>query len=111
MPTVTVTATDQAGHAVSTTVSYTVNTTPPPSSSMLIGCSASPNDHGGTEDWDGWRCYSEGEMLSLANRTGANRPLFLAYSKDGPNLGGSNPSYTSVFNEVLADLNSFYYTS
>lgn len=87
-------------------------TTPPQSGqTMLMGSSASPNDHGGTEEWDVWRVYREGPMLTLANRTGNLRPKALAYSEDGPNLGGSNPNYTTVYNHVMSKLNSFYYTS
>ena len=78
---------------------------------MLMCSSDSPGDNGGTEDWDAWRVYREGAMLALANRTGAERPKALAYSQDGPNLGGTNPNYTTVYNDVLAKLNSFYYTS
>ena len=80
---------------------------------MLMGCSDSPNEHGDTELWDGWRVYDESAMLALANRTDTGttrKPKFLAYSKDGPNLGGTVPNYTTVFNEVKADLDSFYYT-
>lgn len=78
---------------------------------MLMGVSASPNDHGGTEEWDVWRVYREGPMLELANRTGNQRPKALAYSEEGQNLGGANPNYTTVYNHVLGKLNSFYYTS
>lgn len=98
----------------STAISVTTDSVPT-TTVMLMGCSASNNDHGGTEVWDGWRVYQESPMLNLANRTGSERPLFLAYSKDGPNLGSPTnntfSSYTSVYNEVLADLNDFYYTT
>lgn len=81
------------------------------SQSMLMCVSDSPNDHGGTEQWDAWRSYRESGMLALANRTGNLRPKAIAYSESGPNLGGSNPNYTTIYNHVLDKLNSFYYTS
>jgi len=79
----------------------------PPAYTTLMGCSTSDNAHGGTEEWEGWRAYTQSAMLNRANRTGAQRPLFLAYSKQGAPFSGS---YNSIFNEVLGDLNSFYYT-
>jgi len=78
---------------------------------MLMGVSNSTNDHGGTEDWDVWRVYNESAMLTLANRTGSLRPKALAYSESGPNLGGANPVYSTVYAHVLDKLNSFYYTT
>jgi hypothetical protein len=77
---------------------------------MMLGCSTSPNDHGGTEEWEGWRTYNEGSLYDYVDRVGAQRPKFMAYSKAGSNLGGTVPNYTSVFNEVKADLDAFYYT-
>jgi hypothetical protein len=61
--------------------------------------------------WDSWRVYSKSAMLALANQTGALRPKALLYSKGGAPLGGTDPDYSTVFNEVLADLNAMYYTS
>jgi len=86
--------------------------TPPTSTQEMMMCvSDSPNNHGGTEDWDAWRVYREGPMLALADRTGATRPKALAYSEEGANLGGANPNYNTVYNHVLGKLNSFYYTN
>lgn len=79
--------------------------------SMLMCVNDSPNDHGGTEDWDAWRTYRESNMLALANRTGNLRPKALAYSEAGENLGGANPVYNTVYTHVLDKLNSFYYTT
>lgn len=109
--TINIKVTDSTGASSTTSVNYSV-TTPEPEpvqSKMLMGCSNSRNDHGGTENWDVWRVYREGDMLSLANRTGDLRPKALAYSEDGPNLGGSNPNYTTVKNHVVETLNQFYY--
>lgn len=94
------------GTAVKFTADNTVNPT-----EMLMCVNDSPNDHGGTEQWDAWRTYREGSMLALANRTGNLRPKALAYSESGPNLGGANPNYNTIYNHVLDKLNSFYYTS
>jgi hypothetical protein len=90
----------------------TITTLPEDSSEVafMIGCSDSPNAHGGTENWEGWRVYTPSARDAKADRT-TNKPTFLAYSEDGPNLGGSNPNYTTVYNHVLAELNDFYYTS
>lgn len=98
------------GQTISGTGSFTVAPAPAPAATPLVGCSASSNNHGGTELWDCWRAYSENEMLGLANRTGAQRPKALVYSKDGANLGGTNPTVATVRQEVLDDLNAFYYT-
>jgi hypothetical protein len=76
----------------------------------MIGCSASNNDHGGTEQWDGWRCYTQSAYNTYTSRTGLQRPKFIAYSKGGANLGGAIPTYNAVFNEVLNDLNNTYYS-
>lgn len=78
---------------------------------VLMGCSNSDYEHGGTEVWDGWRCYTQSTRDKLADRTGSQRPKFLAYSESGPNLGGSTPVYSTVFNHVKDDLESFYYTA
>lgn len=108
MGTITVKATDQAGHASTITVESVI-TQPPVTTSIMMGCSNSVNEHGDTEVWEGWRAYTSSSLLSLANRTGTQRPKFIAYSKTGANLGGTNPVYSTVYNEVLADLNNFYY--
>lgn len=86
-------------------------TSTPSNRDMLMCVSDGPNDHGGTEDWDAWRVYREGPMLTIANRTGNLRPKALAYSEQGPNLGGTNPNYNTIYDHVLAKLNAFYYTS
>lgn len=91
--------------AASNNLTFTVAV--PPVSLMMTGCSDSENDHGGTEVRDGWREYTENSMLSRANRTGSQRPVFLAYSKNGAPFSGS---YAATRQEVLDDLNSFYYT-
>lgn len=81
---------------------------------ILMGCSTSVNDHGGTELWDGWRTYNESNLYTYCNRTDTGttrKPKFMAYSKAGANLGGTIPTYQGVFDEVLADLNTFYYTT
>lgn len=83
----------------------------PPTTTMLMGCSASKNDHGGTEVWDGWRTYTRSALFNYANRTGSQRPKFVAYSEDGPNLGGTNPNYTTVYDHVRSELETFYYAS
>lgn len=103
------------GQTFSASTTVTVTSQTPPTSTMLIGCSASNNDHGGTEDWDGWRVYAEGEMLERANRTGALRPLFLAYSKTGSPFGSTSQTAAQIeaaaYADALADFTSFYYTS
>lgn len=83
----------------------------PSAQNMLMCVSDGPNDHGGTNDWDAFRVYRESPMLAIANRTGDLRPKALAYSESGPNLGGTNPNYTTVYNHVLSKLNTFYYTN
>lgn len=86
-------------------------TTATAAQTMLMCVSDSPGDHGGTEEWDGWREYRETSMLTRANKTGNLRPKALAYSESGPNLGGTNPDYNTVYSHVLGKLNSFYYTT
>lgn len=105
-PTTTVTVTQTPTPTPTTTA-----TTPPPvvEEGPIMGVSNSPNSHGGTEDWDSWRAYTETTLYQLANRTGVLRPKAILYSKDGANLGGTNPVYSTVYNEVLGDLNTFYY--
>jgi Fibronectin type III domain len=79
--------------------------------SMLMGCSASPNDHGGSEEWEGWRIYTRSALYSYANRTGSLRPEFVAYSVDGgANIGGSSPVYSTLYEYVRDELDAFYYT-
>ena len=112
IPTRTPTATSTATATPTPTPTPTAMPTGPPvAHTMLMGCSDSRSDNGGTEDWDVWRVYREGPMLALANRTGTLTPKALAYSESGPNLGGANPSYATVYDHVLSKLNSFYYTS
>lgn len=84
---------------------------PDPVTTMLMGCSDSQNTHGGTNVWDGWRTYRRSPMYTIANRTGNLKPKFLAYSEDGPNIGGTNPVYNTVYNYVRNELDIFYYTS
>lgn len=83
----------------------------PVAQDMLMCTSDSSGDSGGTKEWDAWRVYRESAMLSIANRTGNLRPKALAYSEDGPNLGGASPNYNTVYSHVLDKLNSFYYTN
>lgn len=85
-------------------------------SQMLMGCSDSSNDHGGTEEWDAWRVYTRSAMLARANATGVLRPLRLEYSPSGPPLGSSGSAvttmtYQAIFDYVLGELNNFYYTT
>ena len=113
-PTYTVTATPTLTPTVTPTLTPTVTPTVTPPATMptpIMGVSSSSNDHGGQMAWDSWRVYSKNEMLDHANQTGTLRPKALLYSKSGAPLGGTSPVYSTVFNEVLADLNSFYYTS
>ena len=84
---------------------------PPETPRILIGVNASPNGRGGTNDWDTWRVYNQSACLTAMNRTGAERPLMVAVSLEGANLGGSSPTYNAVFNQVTAFLNTVYYTS
>lgn len=83
----------------------------PVADEMLMCVNDSPNDHGGTDDWDAWRTYRKSSMLGRANLTGNLRPKIIAYSEDGPNLGGASPNYNTVYSHVLDELNSFYYTT
>lgn len=98
-------------------INVSVPELPPFEVELLVGCSASDNDHGSLvvdqpdNNWDGWRVYGLPEATTIANRTGINRPIFLCVSHDGPNMGGSNPNYNTVFNQILAELNDFYYTT
>lgn len=99
---------------LSNIISFTLPTSDPPLVTMMMGCSDSPNSHGGSDDWDGWRVYDRGAMLARANQTGASRPQFLAYSVAGPPLGTSNTpvttvNYTQIFNYVKGELDNFYY--
>jgi hypothetical protein len=106
MPTVTVTVTDAAGNvSAPVSASWTVATA---QAAPLMGCSSSPQDHGGTDNWDSWRVYTESSLISRANQAEPNRPLALLYSKQGDPLSGT---YTQVFNTVTTDLNEFYYTT
>lgn len=84
-----------------------VVTTPQPSS-VLMGCSTSNNDHGGTEEWAGWRTYTRNELYNYVNRTGAQRPTFMAYSEQGAPFSGS---YASIYSHVRDELDIFYYGS
>ncbi len=107
--TVGVRAFNLTGASITVSLQVTLDGAATPVGTMLIGCSSSINDHGGTEVWDGWRVYTSGEMEDRANRTGAERPKFLAYNKYSANLGGSAPSRTQILAEVRTDLDSFYY--
>ncbi len=88
----------------------TVTTLQPPNPSrdpadVLIGVS----DDGGSSTvgpWALWRSYNSGNRdtkLALA----ATQAVF--YSEDGPNLGGANPNYNTIFNHVLDELDAIYY--
>lgn len=92
-------------------ITPTTLTEPPVSFTMLIGVNTNHAAPGGFPDWDLYRAYTENAMLAKANKTGSSRPKMLFYSKQGANYGGSSPVYTTVYNEVLADLESFYYTT
>lgn len=83
---------------------------PPVETTMLMGCSTSPNNHGGTEVWDGWRTYRRDDLFTYSNRTGNQRPKFMAFSEAGANLGGANPTYNSVYSHVRGELDAFFYT-
>lgn len=74
---------------------------------MMMGCSTSNKDHGGTEVWEGWRTYSKSELYTRCNRTGSLRPKFMAYSENGDPLSGS---YASILEHCLDELDEFYYT-
>jgi hypothetical protein len=106
MPTDTWVARDAAGQQSSVNVAYTVQSVAP--STTLMGCSASPNDHGGTDVWDGWRVYTETTLYQVANRQGSLRPKFLLYSKQSTPFSGT---YQATYDQVLADLNEFYYST
>lgn len=67
---------------------------------MLMGCSSSNNDHGGTENWPGWRTYQISELKQRANQ--AQAPLFHAYSP-GPQVTGSYASVKADTTEFLED--------
>lgn len=100
----------------SNAVSFTMPYADPIDFTMMIGCSASDNDHGGTDQWEGWRIYSRSTMLTYANKTGLERPDFIAYSVDGPPLwngiGGINAAtYDAIYSYVLSELNNFYYNN
>jgi hypothetical protein len=114
-PTLTATATPSLTPTATPTLTPTATPTQTPTETPaatdpLMGVSSSSNDHGGQMAWDSWRVYSQNEMLAHANQTGTLRPKALLYSKSGAPLGGTSPVYSTVFNEVLADLNAFYYT-
>lgn len=101
-------ARDAAGNA--STASAQRSVVVAATSTILVGCSDSENDHGGTEDWDGWREYTRSSMYTRANQTGSLRPLFLMYSEDGPNLGYVDGlSYTQIYNKCIIELDTFYY--
>lgn len=105
----------QGWSPASNRVSWTQPTEVPPAFTILMGCSDSDNDHGGTEEWDVWRCYTRGAMLARANATGARRPVALAYSANGTSLGYGQgdpvgaSTYNAIFNYVKSELDSFYY--
>lgn len=107
MPTNTWTARDAAGNQTTRSVTYTV-TTPPPTSGPLMGCSASPNDHGGTDVWDSWRVYTETTLNQVANRQGTLRPKALLFSKQSTPFSGT---YQAIYDTVTTDLNEFYYST
>ena len=95
----------------SNTLTFTLLAEEPPEFDMMIGCSASDNDHGGTEQWPLWRMYRRDKLYSIANRSGLTRPQRVYYSQDGGEpLGGNNPDYATVYNHVREELDRFYYT-
>lgn len=96
-----------AGTITLTTVLSGNVTVPTGSATFLMGVSSEPMDPGGTTDWDGRRCYNKGKRNTMADQTGASRPIFLAYSESGAPLSGS---YATIRQHVLDDLNAFYYT-
>lgn len=108
--TVTATATQTVTETVTATPSVTP-TDPPASAPPLMGVSASSNGTGGTLDWDSFRVYTETTLYQVSNRAEPNRPKAVLYSKTGSPLGGSNPSYATVYNEVLGDLTDYYYNA
>ena len=93
----------------SNAITFTTLTEPPVTVVMLIGSSQNNAAPGGFAIWDGYRVYNRGDLYAQANRTGSARPKFLAYSEQGPNLGDASPVYATVYNHVLAELNTFYY--
>jgi hypothetical protein len=79
---------------------------PTGTSTILIGCSDSPNDHGGTENWDGWRDYTKNARDQRLAKTGAQAVKYIAYSE------GPTPFTTGVAatrQHVIDDLNAVYY--
>ena len=87
-------------------VTFTPTSTPAFVFAPLIGCSASSNDHGGTDAWDAWRVYSYGSALTYANRTGVNHPKVLGVTESG-----MYTDYTTPYNYWVARLEEFYYTT
>lgn len=62
--------------------------------------------HGGITDWDGYRAYNSGTVMTAASRG----PAFLAYSESAANLGGTSIDYATILAHVKSFLDSFYYT-
>lgn len=96
----------QGSSPLSNSVTFTTPTGSGPSVITMMGSSQNQTVSG---DWDGYRVYTSSALYSRANQTGSRRVKFLAYSEDGPNIGGSNPNYTTVFNHVRDELDTFYY--
>lgn len=87
--------------------SGTVNPPVPGDVTMMMGCSSSKYDHGGTDSWPGWRVYQRSEMYMRANQSGTpSRPQFLLYSEAGAPMSGS---YSSIRQHCLDELDAFYY--
>lgn len=74
----------------------------------LMGSSSSGEGAGGSDDWDGWRIYTRGELYQRSNQTGASKPLFIAYSEQGSPFSGS---YASIKAHVVDELEAYYYTT
>lgn len=99
----------------SNSLTFTTPVVDPQAFTMLMGVSDSPNSHGGTDVWDGWRIYTRSAMLARANQTGSLRPKFILYSVDGPplgsssNVGVSTMTYQAILNYCKSELDNFYY--
>ena len=106
-------ARDAAGNvsAASTQRSVTISYTPPSGGRTFWTGVSTQSGLGGRLDWEGYRTYDEGRNNMFANGTGdasgTTQPKYLCYSKYGNTV---NKAYSTYFDEVTADLNTFYYT-
>jgi hypothetical protein len=92
-----------------TTLAASTSSSNPSAVVTLLGASTSAGSTHGNygNNWPVWRAYNLSSLNSNAAKT--PKPLAIAYSESGPNLGGATPDYTTIFNHCRSTLDTFYY--